>query len=76
MIDPFESHPEIEEEVSKNKKLRDVSIEEIKEAVEQEIDLVMKEQTPMWGYNKNHIKKILSKLINEISKIASEKDDS
>ena len=76
MIDPFEYHPEIKEEISKNKKLRDVSVEEIREAVEREINSVMKEQTPMWGYNKNHIKKILSNLVNEISKIASEKNDS
>lgn len=76
MIDPFEHHPEDKREVSKNKLTKSVKIEDVKRLFEEELNSIRKEQTPLWGYNENHIENIFSNLIKNISELLGEKHDS
>ena len=63
-VDPFELHPESE---PLEKKLNStVTLQQVREIIQERMIQIRTEQTPRWGYDKHYVTAILTGLIIEL----------
>ena len=63
-VDPFEQHPESE---PVKKKLNDtLTLQQIRESIENIMIHIRAEQAPRWGYDKHYVVTVLTELLIEL----------
>ena len=64
MTNPFEPHPETE---LYEKKVNDtLTLQQVREAIQERMIQIRTEQAPRWGYDKHYVAAILTGLILEL----------
>ena len=75
-MNPYELHPEDREKMKDKKTEASITVKEVKEIISNRMTLIKNENSPLWGYNAEHISSFLQDIMKEIEISAGEKNDS
>ena len=75
-MNPYELHPEDREKMKDKKTEASITVKEVKEIISNRMTLIKNENSPLWGYNAEHIISFLQDIMKEIEISAGEKNDS
>ena len=75
-MNPYELHPEDREKMKDKKTESSITVKEVKKIISNRMTLIKNENSPLWGYNTEHISSFLQDIMKEIEISAGEKNDS
>ena len=64
MVDPFDLHPEVELPVKKSNST--VTLQQVRDSIQERMIQIRTEETPRWGYDKHYVAAVLTGLIIEL----------